>query len=268
MNNSPSKRAARVLYDFEGKAGFREPTIEAGDDWSLLRASSGEIGLLPQTYYMVSTDHNDRSMFVRFILPVKCMTSFLSTPLAIHRRKEPCASRIAPTLLQEESKPVAIVPLGTGEWTIPLPCFRQSLLRGKKLNRFSRFATSGAEEWILEGYVDPVASISSSSHQRISTEDSINDDNGLSRPGLGEADRHYVDAGPTRQSKVPRFRSWFTHLLSAYRAFQEHIPCSVSLPCFLRLRMIMWFIHPTDLSYPYNSSMAVSPLHHVAHFAN
>ncbi|KAG1902124.1 uncharacterized protein F5891DRAFT_1277218 [Suillus fuscotomentosus] len=55
-------KAARALYQFEGKAEFRELTVEAGDElnilkeevgdgWSMVRVSSGEIGLLPQTYY-------------------------------------------------------------------------------------------------------------------------------------------------------------------------------------------------------------------------
>lgn len=190
-------KAARALYDFEGEAEFRELTVEAGDElnilkeeagdgWSLVRASSGEIGLLPQTYYTYTA-------------------SFLSAPLAVHGRKEPSTSTITPQAsLQEQLKPLSIQ--DTGEWTNPLPSFRQSLLRGKSLNRFSGFVTSGAEEWVLGGYVDPIASSSTSSHQRISTEDSINDDNRLSRLGLGEADRHYVDAGPSWQSKVPKFR--------------------------------------------------------------
>ena len=55
---------ARALYSFEGKAEFRELTVEAGDElevvkedvgegWSLVKDSTGEIGLLPQTYYTV-----------------------------------------------------------------------------------------------------------------------------------------------------------------------------------------------------------------------
>lgn len=57
-------RPARALYAFEGKAEFRELTVEAGDElevvkedvgdgWSLVKDSSEEIGLLPQTYYTV-----------------------------------------------------------------------------------------------------------------------------------------------------------------------------------------------------------------------
>jgi sorting nexin-9/18/33 len=69
-------KTARALYDFEGEAEFKELTVEAGDEldilkeeagdgWSLVRAGSGEIGLLPQTYYTVSTDYTDRSTPVR-----------------------------------------------------------------------------------------------------------------------------------------------------------------------------------------------------------
>ena len=57
-------RPARALYSFEGKAEFRELTVEAGDElevvkedvgegWSLVKDSTGEVGLLPQTYYTV-----------------------------------------------------------------------------------------------------------------------------------------------------------------------------------------------------------------------
>jgi len=120
-------KAARALYDFEGKAEFKELTVEAGDEldilieeagdgWSLMRASSGEIGLLPQAYYT-------------------CTTSFLSVPSAIHGRKEPSTSTIIPQASpQEQSKPLSIVPQDTGEWTNPLSSFRQGLLRGKSLN--------------------------------------------------------------------------------------------------------------------------------------
>jgi len=55
---------ARTLYKFEGKAEFRELSVEAGDEvevikedvgegWSLVRDSLGEVGLLPQSYYTV-----------------------------------------------------------------------------------------------------------------------------------------------------------------------------------------------------------------------
>ena len=55
---------ARALYDFEGKAEFRELSVEAGDEievikedladgWSLVKDASNEIGLLPRAYYTV-----------------------------------------------------------------------------------------------------------------------------------------------------------------------------------------------------------------------
>ena len=57
--------SARALYQFEGKAEFRELTVEAGDElevlkqdvgdgWSLvLKTEDGKIGLLPTKYYTV-----------------------------------------------------------------------------------------------------------------------------------------------------------------------------------------------------------------------
>ena len=58
---------ARTLYRFEGKAEFRELSVEAGDEvevvkenvgegWSLVRDSLGRVGLLPQSYYTVRTN--------------------------------------------------------------------------------------------------------------------------------------------------------------------------------------------------------------------
>ena len=56
---------ARALYQFEGKAEFREMSVEAGDEiavvkeelsdgWSLVKNNAGEVGLLPRTYYTVN----------------------------------------------------------------------------------------------------------------------------------------------------------------------------------------------------------------------
>lgn len=57
-------RLARTLYQFEGKPEFRELSTEAGDaiyvlkeevgdGWSLVKNSTGEVGLLPKSYYTV-----------------------------------------------------------------------------------------------------------------------------------------------------------------------------------------------------------------------
>lgn len=68
-------RPARALYAFEGKAEFRELTVEAGDElevikenvgegWSLVKDSTGEIGLLPQSYYTVRDFIQIKTFFV------------------------------------------------------------------------------------------------------------------------------------------------------------------------------------------------------------
>lgn len=60
---SETTRPARALYDFEGKTGFRELSVKAGeeidiikegldDGWSLAKLK-GKIGLIPRTYYTV-----------------------------------------------------------------------------------------------------------------------------------------------------------------------------------------------------------------------
>ncbi|KZT25671.1 PX-domain-containing protein [Neolentinus lepideus HHB14362 ss-1] len=190
---------ARALYNFEGKVEFRELTVEAGDEleilkeevgdgWSLVRLDkNGEVGLLPQTYYTFTSD------FVTS--PTLEMPPFT-------RRREPSAQSITPRGSPKgEKETLLIIPQHTGEW---FPSFRQSLLGGKSLNRFSSFVTSGAEEWVLKGS-------SSDSVPPRSAEDDNSDgedegSNRLSRVGMGEADRHFVDVGPAWKTKVPPFR--------------------------------------------------------------
>jgi len=64
IEEEDSYRPARALYDFEGKAEFRELNVHAGDSlqvvkqelsdgWSLVKKDDGEIGLLPKDYYTV-----------------------------------------------------------------------------------------------------------------------------------------------------------------------------------------------------------------------
>jgi sorting nexin-9/18/33 len=63
-DSAESYKQARALYQFEGKAEFRELSVEAGDDlevvkedladgWSLVKNDVGELGLLPRAYYTV-----------------------------------------------------------------------------------------------------------------------------------------------------------------------------------------------------------------------
>ncbi|KAG5636826.1 hypothetical protein H0H81_006680 [Sphagnurus paluster] len=216
-----SLRSGRALYDFDGKAEFRELSVEAGDEievvketladgWSLVKNTSGEIGLLPRSYYTFTSDF-------------KPAPDLEVTPLpsSTHKHgKEASTDSITP---RGSPKPQAepLVPQNTGEWRNAFPSFRRSLLGGKSLNRFSSFVTSGAEEFVLKGspaetlvttssdstsyYTAPT---SNSSHNRDATNATFDEEesNRLSRMGLGEADRHFVDAGPAWKEKIPPFR--------------------------------------------------------------
>ncbi|EPQ52264.1 PX-domain-containing protein [Gloeophyllum trabeum ATCC 11539] len=193
-------QAARALYHFEGKAEFRELTVEAGDElevlreevgdgWSLVRAGkNGEVGLLPQTYYTFTSDF---------------MTSPTLEIPPFERRREPSAQSITPRGSPKgEKQALPIIPQHTGEW---FPSFRQSLLGGKSLNRFSTFVTSGAEEWVLKGCnSEPALPPRSVEDGTLDEED--NESNRLSRVGMGDADQHFVDVGPAWKTKVPPFR--------------------------------------------------------------
>jgi sorting nexin-9/18/33 len=102
-----------------------------------------------------------------------------------------------------------IVPQNTGEWRSPLPNFRQSLLGGKSLNRFSSFVTSGAEEFVLKGTpADVTVSTQPFPYHRRDASDATVDEESsrLNQLGMGEADRHFVDAGPAWKEKLPPFR--------------------------------------------------------------
>ncbi|KAF8068907.1 hypothetical protein FPV67DRAFT_1490194 [Lyophyllum atratum] len=206
-----SLRSARALYDFEGKAEFRELSVGAGDalevvkedladGWSLVKNSVGEIGLLPRSYYTFTSEFTP--------------APDLQLPATSRHqgRKEPSsnADDITPRG-SPKSASQPLVPQNTGEWRGAFPSFRQSLLGGKSLNRFSSFVTSGAEEFVLKG--TPAETIVTPpsirpSHSREATDATFDEEesNRLSRLGLGEADRHFVDAGPSWKEKIPPFR--------------------------------------------------------------
>ena len=92
----------------------------------------------------------------------------------------------------------------TGEWRGPF----QHLLGGKSINRFSSFVTSGAEAFILSG--SPVLESKDNDRFKEYTRASVFDENHL-RLGVGEADCHYVDAGPSWRAKTPPFNSILVH---------------------------------------------------------
>ena len=96
------------------------------------------------------------------------------------------------------------------------PSFRQGLLGGKSLNRFSSFVTSGAEAYVLNGASAPKSDAPPSSIRHV-FEASDDEDESVSRinPGHGraagatqsnETDKHFVDAGPSWRQKVPPFQ--------------------------------------------------------------
>ena len=96
-----------------------------------------------------------------------------------------------------------------------LPSFRQSLLGGKSFNRFSSFVTSGAEDYVLKGPPASDIVVPTTVHERVSSMDSdVADEEDEEEPEAGastprrisEADRHFVDAGPSWRAKVPPFR--------------------------------------------------------------
>ncbi len=88
------RRAGRVLYDFEGKAEFRELSVYAGDEveaikeelpdgWSLVRiVGSCEVGLLPRSYYTVCVS----------LLSNLNSTHFTLTCLIVYIRFRVCSS--------------------------------------------------------------------------------------------------------------------------------------------------------------------------------
>ncbi|KAJ7073521.1 hypothetical protein B0H15DRAFT_868740 [Mycena belliarum] len=205
---------ARALYDFEGKTEFRELSVDAGDElevvkedladgWSLVKNEAGEVGLLPRTYYTFTADFT--------AAPEVALSGFMQSGSRPHQR-DASSSTITPrgSLTSQE-----IVPQNTGEWRAAFPSFRQSLLGGKSLNRFSTFVTSGAEEWVLKGTAADadLANGGGHRHEKTGSGDSDADSdeaeeerNRLTRLGLGEADRHFVDAGLAWKTKLPPFR--------------------------------------------------------------
>ncbi|KAF7344517.1 Sorting nexin lst-4 [Mycena sanguinolenta] len=175
-----TNRPARALYDFEGKSEFRELSVDAGDElevvkedladgWSLVKNIAGEVDF---------TETPE-------------VTAGLAAGSRFHQR-EASSSTITPrgSVVSQE-----IVPQNTGEWRTAFPNFRQSLLGGKSLNRFSTFVTSGAEEWVLKGTTAalPDGAVSAHRHEKTGTDDDEEDSeeaeeerNRLNRLGLDE----------------------------------------------------------------------------------
>ncbi|KAI0754215.1 PX-domain-containing protein [Daedaleopsis nitida] len=207
-------KTARALYTFQGKAEFRELTsVEAGDaldvvredvgeGWSLARLArsardrsselgGGEMGLIPRSYYIFTADFAYSEGLE--IIPSHARQ---------RSRREASTGSITPRgspPRETEVKP--IIPQTTGDW---FPSFRRSLLGGKSLNRFSSFVTSGAEEFVLQGTSEDA---SAANAPRIPSDADDDDSKRESFIGsLVQAERHFVEAGPSWRTKVPPFR--------------------------------------------------------------
>jgi sorting nexin-9/18/33 len=133
--------------------------------------------------------------------------------LDVTARREASNSSITPRNSHYHQPLLAtILPQNTGEWIPAFPSFRQSLLGGKSLNRFSSFVTSGAEAFLLNG-----GSAGTQAEDKGKVVDHRREDTSasnfeareaehtrLSMLGLGEADRHTIDAGPAGPTWRPR----------------------------------------------------------------
>ena len=96
-----------------------------------------------------------------------------------------------------------------------LPSLRQGLFGGKSLNRFSNFVTSGAEAYVLNGTSSSKSDVPPPSIKHVFE---VSDDEesaprtcdgnagaATDATHASEADKHYVDAGPSWRQKVPPF---------------------------------------------------------------
>ena len=111
-----------------------------------------------------------------------------------------------------------IVAQTTGERmmaALPSLSLRQGLFGGKSLNRFSSFVTSGAEAYVLNGTNPTKSDVPPPSIKHVF--EASDDEESVPQTGLGhagatdtthssEADKHFVDAGPSWRQKVPPFR--------------------------------------------------------------
>ncbi|TFY70943.1 hypothetical protein EVG20_g2061 [Dentipellis fragilis] len=215
-------RSARVLYKFEGKPEFREINAEAGDaievvreevgdGWSLVKKDNGEMGLLPREYYtftieFISAPATGLTSSVGHASRREASNASLTPRASPSRKPQPLPD------VSEEAPPIVVQTTGE-RMMAAFPSFRQSLLGGKSLNRFSHFVTSGAESYVLKGGPSTDANLvnamprhaqESSDEEDIDVSESEAAQPRSHRPS--EADRHFVDEGPSWKAKVPPFR--------------------------------------------------------------
>ncbi|KAG8736966.1 hypothetical protein FRC10_008679 [Ceratobasidium sp. 414] len=182
---------ARATRDVIGNEENREMALKAGENleilnsnigesWSLARKLSGDMGLVPSDCYIATLD---------FTTSLSFQTPPVTSPQ------------------YSESGPIRMQSTGESILTSSFNNLRQSVLGGRSLNRFSHFVTTGAEDWVLNGYQPPEATSTTptGTHSR-DTSDATIDGSDLEASRITEADLHYVETGPAWRQKSPPFR--------------------------------------------------------------
>lgn len=136
--------------------------------------------------------------------------SLLSPGQPQHNRAGSSSSLTPRNSPKTGKEPLPLLPQTTGEWSY-FPSFRQSLLGGRSLNRFSSFVTSGAEDWVLHGTstdlpATPTQSPPSTYYDNDDDDDKEEeDDNENQDPQKNQPDRHFIEHGPSWKPKLPSF---------------------------------------------------------------
>lgn len=142
------------------------------------------------------------------LLTLKQFTSDFTTGPALHAKESSNSTSGTGGSTPRATTPPPLANQRTGEWTYGLPNFRQSLLGGKSLNRFSNFVTSGAEGWVLKGSAnDQSPIVQYYPRQRSEDEDdSGEEEDAIQAKAAREAEQHFVDTGPMWKPKLPEFQ--------------------------------------------------------------
>lgn len=123
-------------------------------------------------------------------------------PASGHEREE-STETITP---KASSIGLPLKPQNTGEWFF-FPSFRQSLLGGKSLNRFSSFVTTGAEDYVLKGTsADLLPPPPRDRRALYRTEDEEEDEDEDEPKPNPDLDMHFIEVGPSWKAKLPPFR--------------------------------------------------------------
>ncbi|KAI9599213.1 hypothetical protein BDF19DRAFT_430456 [Syncephalis fuscata] len=201
-------RTVRALYSFNGHTEYHELTFEEGELLTVVREriadgwwvceKDGVQGLVPESYIAYGADFD------------------------LEARPPSPTFSLAPSMLSSTGTATSTMGMSRSATStstassIP-PSIRNQLLVKRQLNRFSRFVTSGVEEFILYGgrrTVPPANNMAALQH--IHEEEDGNGggvagngiDNNDNTDGNGvpsESDKHYIESGPAWRHKAPEF---------------------------------------------------------------